>query len=210
MVNQVATKVSHRMSPSPFNAVVSHSASFWSHQRMCPSVISNHFRTFSSATSTQSYHRTCPFFSPLLQHHDDTSVSPGFQALCYLSEDPPPHRRILPPSTVSTLPPIQMLSHNQRSSPLSSSAPPLFSILLLPPPSLLTSPPSTLPPSNVMNGQQPSYVTLVRPSYNAFLPLPTMLTTLSIPPPPHSLTLPPTFRTCHRTSVSIGLAKHQP
>ena len=116
-----------------------------------------------------------------------------------------------------------MLPPIQRSSPL------LFSILpppstILPPPSSTPPPPSpplsTLPPSNVTHGPQPSNVyyvrlpvmlqpsnvTLVRPSYFASPPLPTMLpqshsnsfppNLVTLPPPP-----PPKCYTSHSTSV---------
>ena len=143
------------------------------------------------------------------------STSPGFQALCYLRKDPPPYRRTtpLPPSTettlpqcsmtppppsiVSTFPPLQILPLNQRSS------------------FLIT---SMLPPSNVARGHQPSNVcyvrlplmpqpsnvTLLRLSYNAPLPLPTMLTAITISLPLNSLALPLQSHTCHRTSAIIN------
>ena len=103
-----------------------------------------------------------------------------------------------PPLNVSTLPPsFQMLPPTQRFSPLPLSILPRPSATLLPPPStpppssptystpLLSTlppsnvsyvlPPSMLQPSNVINARQPSNVTLVRPSYSASFPLPTML-----------------------------------
>ena len=100
-----------------------------------------------------------------------------------------------------------------------SSNNPLRLVYRIPPSATLTPPLSILPPRNVINGRQPSNVYYVPPplmlqpssvihipsSYSASPPLPTMLLN-SLPNslPPISITLPPLFHTCHRTSAIIS------
>ena len=129
------------------------------------------------------------------------SVSTGFQARCFLPEDPPPHRRITSPSTTTKLPPYNQLPLPSIESTLPppnvSTLPPSFQILplaqrstppcplILPPPSATFTPPlSTLPPSNVVDVHQPSNVYYVPP------PLTPQPSNVTLVPSSHSASPP--------------------